>query len=289
MKKNPKPRYPWPLLALLVASLMPVAAAAEGDEQSGVIRVRFETEDRTRPEATREVDLIYLAPGAVRLDTEFNEDSEPQFSTLYRSGKGFLYLMHDSGEAVLQDRQQSELYAKRLEAARKRALERMGGASEERLQAIEKSQQAAVAQQVAQAEAMKLEKTDETGETHGHRWTKFRESHDGVTTREILVISWQDLGASPEVSQLFEEIGLFHADLRKLFGRGPAGSAFGYYHDLGGLPLQSQQFDANGNVVLEARITAIDILDLPENLFENPGYPQTGMADRLPDVGEVEE
>lgn len=46
------------------------------------------------------------------------------------------------------------------------------------------------------------------------------------------------------------------------------------------IPLRLTARPAAGVAILEP----VSEDDLPENLFDIPGYPQTGMADRLPDV-----
>ncbi len=280
-------RREWSSKALfLLGGFLALTAWASAEEAQQLTRIRLETEDRSRSPAIVEVDDLYLAPGAVRLDSEMNDAGGPQFSTIFRTGQGFLYVMHDVGQAMLQDRQQSELYAQRWKALQQQALERMGADSEEEMALLEKRQELARAEQAAQAAAIELQRTGETGELNGRPWSRFTETRSGVLAREMLVISWEELGLAAEVTDVFEEIGRFHQDLREMFGRGPTTSAFDYYRQLGGLPLQTRQFDAEGNVVLEARITAIETLHRPAGFFDNPGYPEIGMADKLPAVPE---
>ena len=42
-----------------------------------------------------------------------------------------------------------------------------------------------------------------------------------------------------------------------------------------------RQFDGDGTLVFTATVTSIEEVDDSEGLFENPGYPEEGLSDRV--------
>ena len=90
------------------------------------------------------------------------------------------------------------------------------------------------------------------------------------------------LGIEGETAKIFIEIATFSEEKQKLSaGMSRAPEPFEHYADFGGFPLVVRQFDGEGNSVFTTTVTAIDWIEDTEALFQNPGYPQEGMADKV--------
>jgi len=285
-------RINWLFIGAVSLVLASGAWAQETDSAEGAEKtVRFEIalEDSSVTPAIPEKGAVMLGPGAVRMDSELDESGSPSSSMIYqRESKSYLVLFHDNEEAVVYDVGEFKRYAEKNEALQEKLWERLSmGRSPEESEALKKMRQsrretARLGQQAMQA-GLKLEKTEETGVLDGHSWVKFQELRSGTLAREFLVTPWEQFGIGEETSEIFEEIADFAEQRREISGgMNRAPDPFEYYDEFGGFPLVMRQFDGEGNVVLESRVTAIETVESSEALFQNPGYPEEGLADRVP-------
>ena len=287
-------------IALLIAGSMTMivgsiswAQVLEQEERASVA-IRFETdiEDTGVEPPVRERGRVILGPNAVRVDGEVDESGSPSSSMIFRREKqGYLILFHETEEAVVYDLPEIEEYVEKNEVLQDRLWKRLtAGRSPEETEALmkmrESRKETARLGQDAMLAGLKLVKTEEKGESDGHPWTKFQEFRSGTLAREFLVTPWEHLGVSAETAAVFQETGQFAAQRLEISqGLDRAPDPFQHYAEFGGFPLVVRQFDGEGNVVYKSTVTSIEKVENCATLFENPGYQEEGLSDRVRVIG----
>lgn len=283
------------LISALSLIVGPVIQAQEETEirpeiqqDSKVMRFEIRGVEPGTDSADYEGGVFYLGPGALRMDAS-GEDSETMASSLIylRQDKSYMVLMHETEEAVTYDLEEFARYTEKNEALQEKLWERLAGAaSQEEAEAMLElrrvRREAAIAKNKILKATLNLEKTDVTGEMDGHVWTLYREFAGETVTREYLVTPWDDLGITEETSEIFEETAYFAAQKKEISGGlSLAYDPFQHYDQFDGYPLVMRQLNADGSVVLDVKVTAIQAVDDPGDLFENPGYPEKGLSETV--------
>lgn len=283
------------IVCLLVCSLA-VAAGSESQAQESqaaiaeekILRIEIDFEDSSVDPVVREKNRLYLGPNALQFDTVIDESGQPVSSAIFRrKDQSYLILLHEPKESVVYDVEEFRRYTAKNKALQDRLWERLAeGRPPEEVEALEKMREskretASLGEEAMRA-GVKLEKTEESGELGGHPWTKYQEYISGSLSREFLVTPWAHLGVHAETSEIFEEIAAFDDQKREISpGMSRVPNPFEHYDEFDGYPLVSRQFDGEGNIVFTATVTSIETMEETEGLFENPGYPEKGMADRV--------
>ena len=275
-------------VSMMVASDLPAQEPQAIQKAAKIVRFELAIEDLGVDPAVRETALVFLGPDAIRLDSEVDEAGSPVSSMIFRrKEEGYLILFHETEEAVIYDLDEFREFTEKSDALQDRMWERLTeGRSPEETEALKKmrvsKRETARLGQVAMRAGLELEKTDESGELDGYPWRKYRELRSGTLSREFLVTPWEHLGIEGETARIFNEIASFSEEKQKISsGMSRAPEPFEHYVDLGGFPLVVRQFDGEGNLVFTTTVTAIESIEDSESLFQNPGYPEEGMADRV--------
>jgi hypothetical protein len=275
-------------VGLLLGPALGAQEAAKPPAKPTTIRFEIAIEDSSVEPPVHETDAIFLGSEAVRLDSLVDDSGSASMSVIYRrKQKDYLILFHEVEEAVVYDLEEFGRFTDKKKALQERLWERLSstGSPEEAevLSKMRESRREAGRLQIqAERLGLRLEKTDETGQTDGHPWTKYREFRSGSLAREFLVTPWQHLGIGAETSEVFEEIAFF-AERRKEISEGldRAPDPFQHFDAFGGFPLVVRQFNGEGEVVFESTVTAIETLEDSDAVFKNPGYAEEGLADRV--------
>lgn len=281
------------LISALLLIVGPVIQAQEEAEDqpeihSKVMRFEIRAVEPGTESAGHEAGVFYLGPDALRIDTS-GEDPESMASSLIflRQEKRYLVLMHETEEAVTYDLEEFARYTKKNEALQEKLWERLAGAAspeeaEAMLELRRVRREAGVARNKLLKATLDLEKTDVTGEMDGYAWTLYRELAGETVMREFLVAPWDDLGIAEQTSEIFEETAYFAAQKKEISGGlSLAYDPFQHYDQFDGYPLVMRQLNADGSVVLEVKVTAIQEVDDPGEFFENPGYPEKSLSETV--------
>jgi hypothetical protein len=283
-------------LVTLIAGVLPILGGADlraqeaQIDQGGAKILKFEiaAEDLGVDPAVKETNLLYLGPKALQFDSDVGELGVPLSSMVFRrQDQSYLVLFHELNEALVYDIEEFEEYTVKNEALQDRLWERLTeGRSPEEAEALKKMRESKretgrLGQEAMRA-GLELKKTEETGEMDGHPWRKFQEIRSGTLSREFLVTPWSHLGVPKEMSKIFDEIAAFGEQKREISkGLSTAPDPFEHYDEFDGFPLVVRQFDGAGNVVFTATVKSIETVTNEEGLFENPGYPEEGLSDRV--------
>ncbi|MGB5163350.1 MAG: hypothetical protein WBP10_20520 [Thermoanaerobaculia bacterium] len=269
------------------------AQAREPESAAKALRMRQEITDSRFSPPTTEVMITTLGSGAFRLDTELDSEGEPLVSSIFRVDKdGFLILFHDNQEASRQDRQQLRLVAERRKAVEKRLEERLAedptgeAAAHGRMLELRKETARLEAEkdQEGKEVGMRFEKTSETGELLGYPWNKYRQVRKGLLVQELLVTPWADLGIGEEAALVFERMSRFAEDAMEIAGGASRmENPYEPYLEVGGFPLVIRYFNLQGEWIMETRVVSIESVT-GNSMFENPGYPEKGIAEDLPEL-----
>jgi hypothetical protein len=283
-------------LVVLMAGVLPILGGADlraqeaQIEQGGAKILKFEivAEDLGVDPTVTETNLLYLGPKALQFDSEVGESGAPLSSMVFRrQDQSYLILFHEVNEALVYDIEEFEEYTVKNEALQDRLWERLTeGQTPEEAEALRKmrasKRETGRLGQEAMRAGLELKKTDQTGEMDGHPWRKFQEFRSGTLSREFLVTPWSHLGVDNETSEIFDEIAAFDEQRREISkGMSRAPDSFEHYDEFDGFPLVVRQFDGAGNVVFTATVKSIEPVTNDEGLFENPGYAEEGLADRV--------
>ncbi|MGB5295432.1 MAG: hypothetical protein WBP34_10815 [Thermoanaerobaculia bacterium] len=284
------------LLNVVLLAFSPAPGAAQaGDPESDAraTRIRQETTNSRTSPPTTEVMITILGRGALRLDTELDAEGAPLVSTIFRVEQdSFLILLHDTQEAAIQDREQLRVIAERRQALEKRLEERL--AEDPTGEAAAHARMLELRKETARLEAQKdpkgkpagvrFEKTSESGELLGYPWNKYRQVRDGLLVQELLVTPWPDLGLGDEAALVFERMSRFVEDAMEIAGGvRRMENPYEPYLELGGFPLVIRYFNPQGESVAETRAVSIETV-AGNGVFENPGYPEKGIAEDLPEL-----
>lgn len=287
-------------LGLLLSGLLLVISPAPGFAQASglegapeALRIRQVTTDsRLSPPAT-EAQIATLGRGAFRLDTELADDGDPAISSIFRVDEdNFLILFHDTQEAAIQDREQIRAVAERRKALEKRLEERLAedptGEAAAHARMLERRKEAARLEAEQDREdkpaGLRFERTSDTGELLGYRWIKYRQVRDGLPVQELLVTPWADLGIGDEAALVFERMSRFAEDSMEIAGgANRLENPYEPYLELGGFPLVVRYLDPEGEPIVETRAVSIETV-VATGVFENPGYPEEGIAEDVPDL-----
>lgn len=284
------------LLNVVLLAFSPAPGAAQaGDSESDAkaTRIRQETTNSRVSPPTTDVMITILGRSALRLDTELDAEGAPLVSTIFRVEQdSFLILLHDTQEAAIQDREQLRVIAERRQALEKRLEERL--AEDPTGEAAAHARMLELRKETARLEAEKdregkpagvrFEKTSESGELLGYPWNKYRQVRDGLLVQELLVTPWADLGIGDEAALVFERMSRFVEDAMEIAGGvRRMENPYEPYLELGGFPLVIRYFNPQGDSIAETRAVSIETV-VANGVFENPGYPEKGIAADLPEL-----
>lgn len=281
-----------PARALLaVGALYLLAGVGVGEDQTEAkaIRIQQEIIDSRLPQPASETTVTWLGRGSLRVDTELDSSSTPMVSTIFRrDSQGYLILDHDTKEALIYDREQVRLIAARREEAQQRLMERVDDDPTGTAAAIVRLQEqrkVTAGRSLAKDQVDVLfEKTSETGELEGTPWIKYREVRNGLVTQEFLVTPWDQLSVGAGVVEVLEDLGRFVKEAQEIsIGAVRVPNPYESSMRLGGFPIAGRRFDGDGNIVLETKLISIDTVEDDGSVFGNPGYPERGVAENLPE------
>lgn len=284
------------LLSGVLFAISPVPGFAQTrglESDAKALRIRQEiTDSRFSPPAT-EVLITTLGRGAFRLDTELDAEGAPAISSIFRVEQdSFLILFHDTQEAAIQDRVQLRVVAERRKALEKRLEERLAedptgeAAAHARMLELRKDTARLEAEQDQEGEQVgrRFEKTSESGEILGYPWNKYRQVRDGLLVQELLVTPWADLGIGDEAALVFERLSRFAEDSLQIAGGvSRLENPYEPYLEIGGFPLVIRYFNSQGESMVETRAVSIETV-AGNGVFENPGYPEKGIAEDLAEL-----
>ena len=279
---------------LLAISPVPGSAQTRGLESDAkALRIRQEITDSRISPPTTEVMITTLGRGAFRVDTELDAEGGPAVSSIFRVDKdSFLILFHDTQEAAIQDREQLRVVAERRQALEKRLEERLADnptsedAAHGRMLELRKETARLEAERNQEGKKVgrRFEKTSESGELLGYPWNKYRQVRNGLLVQELLVTSWADLGIGDEVVLVFERLSRFAEDSLEIAGGASRmENPYEPYLELGGFPLVIRYLNPQGESIAETRAVSIETV-MGNGIFENPGYPEKGMAEDLTEL-----
>lgn len=280
-------------LSMLIGSDLHSQELQSTKASAKILKFEIDVEDLGVDPVVQEKDRVLLGPDALRLDSDVDDSGTPLSSLVFRRrDRSYLILFHESKEAVVYDLAEFKEFTEKSEALQNRLWERLAeGRPPEEAEILTKMREskretARLGQEAMQA-GLELKKTEETGELDGHPWRKYQEFRHGTLSREFLVTPWTHLGVQDETSRIFEEIKAFD-DQKREFSQGMnrAPDPFGHYVEFGGFPVVVRQFDGGGNIVYTATVTSIEEVEDSGDLFQNPGYQEEGMADRVRVIGE---
>lgn len=282
------------MIVLLASTPAAVRGADDEADVPRAVRIRQETIDSRMTPPNTEIRVTTLGRRALRVDSEFDPSGAPQLSTIFRSSdNGFLILAHDTEEAWIYDHEQAGITAQRRQEFERRMSEQMAddesGAGEAIARMKTLREESARLRQERPQSAIEFRTTSETGEIEGQPWVKVVETLQGVVTRELLVTPWKELSTGEDAVRVFQEMSDFFDDVVEISG-GAARMPNPYQHfeKLGGFPLVARQLDNQGNTVIETRVVSIEVIEDSNGVFENPGYPQRGVAEHLLEPDETD-
>lgn len=277
---------------LVVVMLFSVAGIEVGESQTDAraIRVQQETINSRLPQPTSETSVTWIGQSSLRIDSEIDSSGAPLVSTIFRrGGQGFLILLHESEEALVYDREQVNLMALRRQKIQERLAELSAddpnGAAAMIIRMQEERKKSTDLNGAEPKASTGLEKTSEKGELEGTAWVKYREVRDELVTREFQVTPWDQFSIGEGIVGVFEDLERFIEDAQEIStatARLP--NPFELFLQLGGFPIASRWFDEEGNTVLETRLTSVEVIEDADSVFENPGYPERGVTEDLPEV-----
>lgn len=275
------------LMIVLLASTAAAVRGADDEADARAVQIRQETIDSRMTPPNTEVVVTTLGRQALRVDSEFDPSGAAQLSTIFRSSdRGFLILAHDTEEALIYDREQARIAAQRRREFEGRMSEQLADDESPAGEAIARMkrlrEESARLQQERPQSAIEFRTTSETGEIEGLPWVRVVETRQGAATRELLVTPWKELATGVDAVRVFQEMSDFFDDIVEISGgvaRMP--NPYQHFEKLGGFPLVIRQLDGNGNAVIETRVISIEVVEESSGVFDNPGYPQQGVAEHL--------
>jgi hypothetical protein len=104
---------------------------------------------------------------------------------------------------------------------------------------------------------------------------------EGHRIREICMTPWSDIAEGRQAANAMMELAVFFEDMRKAVA-GAGGleamdrqqEMFAYMKKLNGYPVLSRDFDVDGNLENESRLTSARSEDIPSSMFEAPASYQ---------------
>jgi hypothetical protein len=268
-------------MKILFVSMLLVVAAMSPDAHAGAVLELLTTE------FTQDPPII----GTVQISTEGRESrieitsvsSNESGGMIYRSGKKEMIAMdHAAREYYVIDQATMDRMAAQVRSAMEQTEAALDAMSPEERALAEQMIQRSLS---ADAEAVvdyKLVASGKGDEIAGFDCSFYDVMEEGRKIRDLCVTPWSEIAEGKQAAEAMMELADFFENMRKAFA-GAGGldamdrqqEMFAYMEELGGYPVLSRDYDANGRVESESRLQAARSENISVSLFDPPpGYQQ---------------
>jgi hypothetical protein len=247
--------------ALTLATLMAMAAPA----LAGVV-IQIETKDHES--SPPKVGMIEISAEGRQLMADLNiSESGSDGKVIYRGDRGQLLVLDTREKAYFAlDKKQVSAMGAQFNQAQKKIDEALKSVPEAQRAAVEQMMKRSMPQQDGgDAGGTVVKNSGVRAEKNGYPCVRHDVIKDGQKINELWVTDWKNIAGASEVSGVFEELGDFVRELTESLSgaMGGAGGGFGprfgqemlgQLSKLGGFPVYSREFGADGTLKAESNL-----------------------------------
>ena len=236
--------------------------------------------------ATREYEKDPPILGTVQITTEDHSSRLEITSISSNESGGMIYngerkeivaIDHDRQEYYVITQEQIELIAGQIEEAMKEMEAALAQMPPEQREFAKKMMEARMPVKKTGFSDGKLSKTGETDNIAGYACDNYDVFNGEHKFRDLCVTKWDDFPEGQEVAEAMQEMGEFFASMREAFARSGGldlmdsqQEMFAYMKELGGYPIRSRDYDAEGVLVKETTLTGASNGEVDLALFDPP-------------------
>ncbi len=243
---------------------------------AGVV-FEFELVDGTDPAA--EPDRINTSVEGERIRMDVKGPRGANADMIFRGDRHeMLAVDHDSQTYVLIDDATIDQISAQLSQLEAQMQDMLKDVPPEQRAAVEEMMKQRMPSGGSAESVTEIKRTGESGEKNGYSAREFELYRDGRHERSFWVTDWDDIEGGREAANAFKSMAGFVQDLQDAmpdFAKSPAVGTNAYEHldELGGFPVVTIEYAADGSVVGENHLKSSRVESLDDAEFEPPaGY-----------------
>lgn len=240
-----------------------------------VIEVRT-TEYHTEPPIVGAVKMT-TRDSSSRLEVMSVTSSEAGALIFNGESSEMMAIDYENRQFVRMNQQQINAIAAQVEAAMKEMEAAIAAMPPEQQAFARQMMETQMPTSKPKANTGELVKTGKSDVIGGHECQWYDLVDNGVRKRDVCVTVWDEFPEGKEIAGALHKLSDFFEDMRKAFSAAGGMAAmdrqqemFAHMKELGGYPIRSRDYDADGKVTLDSELVSAGHVDVQDAAFEAP-------------------